>query len=90
MAGTEEMDEKAKRMRALLSSFYGEDAGSQPATPVRRDTLQGINLPDFDSDRYMQSLVRPGPGSSIHIVRKSVSVRFRLGQCVHSLGLAVA
>ncbi|KAG6557704.1 hypothetical protein Mapa_000469 [Marchantia paleacea] len=61
MAGTEEMDEKAKRMRALLSSFYGEDAGSQPATPVRRDTLQGINLPDFDSDRYMQSLLRRIP-----------------------------
>ncbi|KAL2622175.1 hypothetical protein R1flu_002380 [Riccia fluitans] len=61
MAGTEEMDEKAKRMRALLSSFYGEDAGSQPPTPVRRDTLQGINMPDFDSDRYIQSLLRRTP-----------------------------
>lgn len=51
----EEMGDKAKRVRALLSSFYGQE---EVATPTaRRDTLQYINEPNFDSDRYIASLV---------------------------------
>lgn len=51
----EDVVDKARRVRSLLSSFYGEE---EVVTPGRfRSSLQGINEPDFDSDRYIVSLV---------------------------------
>ncbi|CAM6105319.1 unnamed protein product [Calypogeia fissa] len=55
----EDIGDKAKRVRALLSSFYGQEEVLMP-TP-RRDTLQGINEPYFDSDRYIESLLQRTP-----------------------------
>ncbi len=54
-----QQDEKTKRMRELLSSFYGTGSpeSDTPTGYGRRDTLQGINLPNFDVDHYMESLV---------------------------------
>eukprot|EP01018_Ginkgo_biloba_P011119 Gb_16420 [translate_table: standard] len=50
------IDEKAKRTRDLLTSFYGDD--SIPSNGLTRsDTMQAINSPDFDPDRYMKSLI---------------------------------
>lgn len=54
---TKEQDEKSKRLRELLSSFYGSGSPESDARLGRRDTLQGINLPNFDADHYISSLV---------------------------------
>lgn len=53
---TEEVpfDEKAKRMRDLLSSFYSPDPSS--ASP-KLPSLDAINSPSFDPDLYMNLLV---------------------------------
>lgn len=60
--GGEAVDEKTKRVRELLSSYYG-NAGSEspqapsrgdekPSTPVVRGT--GLDSAVFDTDRYLQ------------------------------------
>ncbi|CAM6035674.1 unnamed protein product [Sphagnum compactum] len=58
-----QQDEKTKRMRELLSSFYGTGSpeSDTPTGYGRRDTLQGINLPNFDVDHYMESLLHNTP-----------------------------
>ncbi|KAI5067947.1 hypothetical protein GOP47_0016292 [Adiantum capillus-veneris] len=55
----EDLQSKTKRVRDLLSSFYGEDEEHAQSSPTlaRRDTLQAINTKAFDADRYMSSLV---------------------------------
>ncbi|XP_024390058.1 vacuolar protein sorting-associated protein 51 homolog [Physcomitrium patens] len=58
---TKEQDEKSKRLRELLSSFYGSGSPESESRLGRRDTLQGINLPNFDSDHYISSLLRKSP-----------------------------
>jgi len=58
---TKEQDEKSKRLRELLSSFYGSGSPESDARLGRRDTLQGINLPNFDVDHYISSLLRKTP-----------------------------
>ncbi|KAM7521415.1 hypothetical protein LguiA_011317 [Lonicera macranthoides] len=56
------MDDKAKRMRDLLSSFYSPDPSSSStpanATSTRYATLDTINTTSFDSDQYMNLLVQ--------------------------------
>ncbi|EPS72294.1 hypothetical protein M569_02464, partial [Genlisea aurea] len=58
------IDDKAKRMRDLLSSFYSSDPGSATsATPLptassRFATLDTINTLSFDADQYMNLLVQ--------------------------------
>ena len=50
-------DEKARRVRSLLSSYYGS------ALP-RRQTVPPpppIDTPDFDRDAYVERLVRETP-----------------------------
>lgn len=55
------LDDKAKRMRDLLSSFYSQDpsstsmAANNPSS--RFATLDTINTPSFDADQYMNLLV---------------------------------
>ena len=55
------MEDKAKRMRDLLSSFYSPDPSSTStpanATSTRYATLDTINTTSFDSDQYMNLLV---------------------------------
>lgn len=54
------MDDKAKRMRDLLSSFYSPDPSSPSKTPnasSRFATLDTINTTTFDVDQYMNLLV---------------------------------
>ena len=51
-------DEKARRVRSLLSSYYGSAPpsatnGAPPAPP--------IDTPDFDCDAYVERLVRETP-----------------------------
>ncbi|MCO5566355.1 hypothetical protein L7F22_020032 [Adiantum nelumboides] len=55
----EDLQSKTKRVRKLLSSFYGEEDEHAQSSPTlaRRDTLQAINTKAFDADRYMSSLV---------------------------------
>ena len=59
------MDEKAKRMRDLLSSFYSPDAsmsGSSTGSSNRyASPLETINTTSFNPDQYMSILVRPRP-----------------------------
>ncbi|XP_073022242.1 vacuolar protein sorting-associated protein 51 homolog [Primulina eburnea] len=55
------LDDKAKRMRDLLSSFYSTDpsSASLPAhTPSRFATLDTIDTSSFDVDQYMNLLVQ--------------------------------
>ncbi|XP_051118751.1 vacuolar protein sorting-associated protein 51 homolog [Andrographis paniculata] len=60
--GGEPLDDKAKRMRDLLSSFYSQDPSSAttPATKSswRYATLDTINTASFDADLYMNLLVQ--------------------------------
>ena len=54
------IDDKAKRMRDLLSSFYSPDPNSTsvpPNTSSRFATLETINTTAFDADQYMNLLV---------------------------------
>ncbi|XP_050267110.1 vacuolar protein sorting-associated protein 51 homolog [Quercus robur] len=56
------MDDKAKRMRDLLSSFYSPDPSISPSpdSPSSRPqqiTLDDINSTSFDPDHYMNFLV---------------------------------
>jgi hypothetical protein len=63
------MDEKARRTRDLLASFYNTDpaaAGAVPASPARpspaaasASPLESINSASFNPDVYMDVLVRP-------------------------------
>jgi hypothetical protein len=48
-----EQDEKSKRLRELLSSFYGSDSLKFESRVRRRETLQGVNLPSFDPGHYI-------------------------------------
>lgn len=55
------LDDKAKRMRDLLSSFYAPDPSmssqnSTSSTP-KHATLDAINTAAFDPDQYMNLLV---------------------------------
>uniref|UniRef100_A0A169WQ94 Vacuolar protein sorting-associated protein 51 homolog n=1 Tax=Daucus carota subsp. sativus TaxID=79200 RepID=A0A169WQ94_DAUCS len=64
------LDDKAKRMRDLLSSFYAIDSSSSHSTATlnhhalpfnasaRYATLDTINTASFDADRYMNLLVQ--------------------------------
>ena len=54
------LDDKAKRMRDLLSSFYSADPPpSMPANASSKyATLDTINTTSFDADQYMNLLVR--------------------------------
>ncbi|KAL0459768.1 UNVERIFIED_CONTAM: Vacuolar protein sorting-associated protein 51 [Sesamum latifolium] len=56
------LDDKAKRMRDLLSSFYSPDPSSAsslpPNTSSRFATLDTINTASFDADQYMNLLVQ--------------------------------
>lgn len=55
------LDDKAKRMRDLLSSFYSLDPSSSgpPNASSRFATLDTINTSSFDADQYMNLLVGP-------------------------------
>ncbi|KAK2993370.1 hypothetical protein RJ640_008971 [Escallonia rubra] len=56
------MDDKAKRMRDLLSSFYSPDPSSAPPPTAnassRYATLDTINTTSFDPNQYMNLLVQ--------------------------------
>ncbi|KVH91230.1 Vacuolar protein sorting-associated protein 51 [Cynara cardunculus var. scolymus] len=55
------MDDKVKRTRDLLSSFYSQDASHTSApvnTTSRFATLDTINTTSFDADQYMNLLVQ--------------------------------
>jgi len=54
------LDDKAKRMRDLLSSFYSTDhasATNSSTVSSKYATLDTINTPSFDADQYMNLLV---------------------------------
>lgn len=52
------LDDKAKRMRDLLSSFYYTNHGSSPKAPSNYENLDSINSTSFDPEHYMNLLVR--------------------------------
>lgn len=63
--GVPPMDEKAKRTRDLLASFYSPDAsaalgggGGAGVSPRRIASPDSINSPFFDPEVYMSILVR--------------------------------
>ena len=57
--GPPPMDEKAKRTRELLASFYTPDPSAAAASSSAKiASLDSINSPSFDPDVYMNLLVR--------------------------------
>ncbi|KAI3972990.1 hypothetical protein MKX01_019648 [Papaver californicum] len=61
------LDDKAKRMRDLLSSFYSPDlsssssstmAANAAAAVAKQNSLESINSPSFDPDQYMKLLIQ--------------------------------
>lgn len=52
------MDDKAKRMRDLLSSFYAPDPSVSANAPSKSAPLDAINSSSFDADQYMNLLVQ--------------------------------
>lgn len=55
------LDDKAKRMRDLLSSFYAPDpsmSSSNNSSTSKSTSLDAINTNSFDADQYMNLLVR--------------------------------
>lgn len=57
-AGGGRLDEKAKRMRDLLSSFYSPDNSStNNSSSSGSASLDAINSPSFDAYLYMSFLV---------------------------------
>lgn len=51
------MDEKAKRMRDLLSSFYTPDPSVSTSVSSISTSFDNINGPSFDADQYMDLMV---------------------------------
>ncbi|GLU16762.1 hypothetical protein SLE2022_331770 [Rubroshorea leprosula] len=52
------LDDKAKRMRDLLSSFYSPDPSTTSDASSKYATLDAINTASFDPDQYMNLLVQ--------------------------------
>ncbi|OAY48755.1 vacuolar protein sorting-associated protein 51 homolog isoform X1 [Manihot esculenta] len=52
------LDDKAKRMRDLLSSFYSPDHAMSSSNSSKFASLDAINTISFDADQYMNLLVR--------------------------------
>ncbi|KAG8663599.1 vacuolar protein sorting-associated protein 51 homolog isoform X2 [Manihot esculenta] len=52
------LDDKAKRMRDLLSSFYSPDPATSSGNSSNFDSLDAINTTSFDADQYMNLLVQ--------------------------------
>ncbi|KAJ8440845.1 hypothetical protein Cgig2_000733 [Carnegiea gigantea] len=64
------LDDKAKRMRDLLSSFYSTDhasATNSSAVSSKYATLDTINTPSFDAEQYMNLLALKYGGRSIGV-----------------------
>ncbi|XP_030541534.1 vacuolar protein sorting-associated protein 51 homolog isoform X1 [Rhodamnia argentea] len=51
------LDDKAKRMRDLLSSFYSPDPSASSDASSKYPSLDAINTTSFDADQYMNLLV---------------------------------
>jgi hypothetical protein len=51
------MDEKAKRMRDLLSSFYAPDPSISTSGSSINASFDNINSTSFDADQYMDLMV---------------------------------
>ncbi|OWM86099.1 vacuolar protein sorting-associated protein 51 homolog [Punica granatum] len=52
------LDDKAKRMRDLLSSFYSPDPSMSSNASSKPGSLDAINTASFDADQYMDLLVQ--------------------------------
>ncbi|WCJ22315.1 hypothetical protein M5689_004410 [Euphorbia peplus] len=52
------MDDKAKRMRDLLSSFYSPDPAMSSTNSAKSTSLDAINTNSFDANLYMNLLVQ--------------------------------
>lgn len=52
------LDDKVKRTRDLLSSFYSPDPSMVPNASSKYPTLDAINTASFDPDQYMNLLVK--------------------------------
>ncbi|KAI6687674.1 hypothetical protein NL676_024502 [Syzygium grande] len=52
------LDDKAKRMRDLLSSFYSPDPSASSDASSKSYSLDAIDTTSFDADQYMNLLVQ--------------------------------
>uniref|UniRef100_A0A2P2LK89 Vacuolar protein sorting-associated protein 51 homolog n=1 Tax=Rhizophora mucronata TaxID=61149 RepID=A0A2P2LK89_RHIMU len=52
------LDDKAKRMRDLLSSFYSPDPSTVSGNSSKYASLDAINSTSFNADQYMNFLMQ--------------------------------
>ncbi|KAJ6710595.1 hypothetical protein OIU74_011459 [Salix koriyanagi] len=78
------MDDKAKRMRDLLSSFYSPDPSvTNTNKPLKFGSLDVINTTSFDADQYMNLLVRKSNLEGLlqkHFMKTTISLLVPLTQ----------
>ena len=56
-----EAEEKARRVRSLLSSYYGSSGDDAPFAPGARVPADPIDAPDFDAERYVRETLERTP-----------------------------
>ena len=56
-----EAEEKARRVRSLLSSYYGSSGDDAPFSPGARVPADPIDAPDFDAERYVRETLERTP-----------------------------
>ena len=67
-----EAEEKARRVRSLLSSYYGS-SGDAPFASGARVPAEPIDAPDFDAERYVRETLERTPLDALR--KKCASMR---------------
>ena len=61
LAMASEAEEKARRVRSLLSSYYGSSGDAPFAPGARAVPAEPIDAPDFDAERYVRETLERTP-----------------------------
>ena len=72
LAMASEAEEKARRVRSLLSSYYGS-SGDAPFASGARVPAEPIDAPDFDAERYVRETLERTPLDALR--KKCASMR---------------
>ena len=77
LAMASEAEEKARRVRSLLSSYYGSSGDAPFAPGARAVPAEPIDAPDFDAERYVrETLERVGLDARFETMLVIVAIFF--------------
>lgn len=84
-----DLDDKAKRVRSLLSSYYGTDAAEQGSKGGGNGARSYVGIDDkgFDADRYVASLVSPSEIPIVLLTHFSKDARIVLYALIKAAGV---